>query len=56
VIASFAQHTSRDNDPQLHVHNAILNRVLREDPVATRPGAQKAWRTLRADLVGKQYG
>jgi hypothetical protein len=35
VIASFAQHTSRDNDPQLHVHNAILNRVLREDPLAT---------------------
>ena len=38
VIASFAQHTSRDNDPQLHVHNAILNRVLREDPLASRPG------------------
>ena len=38
VIASFAQHTSRDNDPQLHVHNAILNRVLREDPLASCPG------------------
>ena len=38
MIASFAQHTSRDNDPQLHVHNAILNRVLREDPLASRPG------------------
>jgi conjugative relaxase-like TrwC/TraI family protein len=46
VIASFAQHTSRDNDPQLHVHNAILNRVLRADPLASRPGDQKAWRTL----------
>ena len=46
VIASFAQHTSRDNDPQLHVHNAILNRVLREDPVASRPGDRNAWRTL----------
>jgi conjugative relaxase-like TrwC/TraI family protein len=46
VIASFAQHTSRDNDPQLHVHNAILNRVLREDPLAARTGDQKAWRTL----------
>jgi hypothetical protein len=46
VIASFAQHTSRDNDPQLHVHNAILNRVLREDPLATRAGDQTAWRTL----------
>jgi conjugative relaxase-like TrwC/TraI family protein len=46
VIASFAQHTSRDNDPQLHVHNAILNRVLREDPLATRGGDRRAWRTL----------
>jgi len=46
VIASFAQHTSRDNDPQLHVHNAILNRVLRDDPLASRPGDQRAWRTL----------
>ena len=46
VIASFAQHTSRDNDPQLHVHNAILNRVLREDPLASRPGDRNAWRTL----------
>ena len=46
VIASFRQHTSRDNDPQLHVHNAILNRVLREDPLASRPGDRRAWRTL----------
>ncbi len=46
VIASFAQHTSRDNDPQLHVHNAILNRVLRDDSLASRPGDQRAWRTL----------
>lgn len=46
VIASFPQHTSRDNDPQFHVHNAILNRVLREDPLATRSGDQKTWRTL----------
>ena len=46
MIASFAQHTSRDNDPQLHVHNAILNRVLREDPLASRPGDRRAWRTL----------
>jgi conjugative relaxase-like TrwC/TraI family protein len=46
VIASFAQHTSRDNDPQLHVHNAILNRVLREDPLASRRGDRQAWRSL----------
>jgi hypothetical protein len=46
VVASFRQHTSRDNDPQLHVHNAILNRVLRDDPLASRPGDRQAWRTL----------
>jgi hypothetical protein len=38
VVGSFAQHTSRDGDPQLHVHNLVLNRVMRE-----RDGA---WRTL----------
>jgi conjugative relaxase-like TrwC/TraI family protein len=46
VIASFAQHSSRDADPQLHVHNAVLNRVLREDPLAARAGDRVAWRTL----------
>jgi len=30
VIASFRQHTSRDGDPQLHVHNLILHKVCRE--------------------------
>ena len=30
VIASFRQHTSRDGDPQLHVHNLILHKVRRE--------------------------
>jgi conjugative relaxase-like TrwC/TraI family protein len=37
TIASFFQHDSRDRDPQLHIHNAILNRVLGPDGV---------WRTL----------
>jgi conjugative relaxase-like TrwC/TraI family protein len=31
VIASFRQHTSRDGDPQLHVHNLILHKVCREN-------------------------
>ncbi|MFD3407003.1 MobF family relaxase [Kribbella sp. NPDC058693] len=31
TVASFFQHTSRDLDPQLHVHNAILNRVVCDD-------------------------
>ncbi|WP_433573962.1 MobF family relaxase [Streptomyces sp. CA-251247] len=35
TVASFRQHTSRDNDPQMHVHNAIWNRVqaTSTDPV-----------------------
>jgi conjugative relaxase-like TrwC/TraI family protein len=38
VIASFRQHTSRDGDPQLHVHNLILHKVRRE--------TDEAWRAL----------
>jgi conjugative relaxase-like TrwC/TraI family protein len=37
TIASFFQHTSRTNDPQLHIHNGILWRVLCADG---------KWRTL----------
>jgi len=31
VVAQFLQHDSRDHDPQLHVHQAILNRALCAD-------------------------
>jgi hypothetical protein len=37
TVASFFQHDSRNHDPQLHVHNAILNRVQ---------GSDGEWRTL----------
>jgi conjugative relaxase-like TrwC/TraI family protein len=37
TIASFFQHDSRNHDPQLHIHNAILNRVQCPDG---------SWRTL----------
>ncbi len=37
TVASFFQHDSRDRDPQLHIHNAILNRVQGTDGI---------WRTL----------
>src|SRR5687767_1763847 len=37
VVASFFQHDSRDRDPQLHIHNTILNRVQ---------GPDGTWRTL----------
>ena len=36
----FPQHTNRDGDPQLHVHNAIANRAQRAD------GADEQWRAL----------
>ena len=37
TISSFFQHDSRDHDPQLHIHNAILNRAQ---------GSDGQWRTL----------
>ena len=40
LVASFPQHTNRDGDPQLHVHNAIANRAQRAD------GADEKWRAL----------
>ncbi|MGL4743720.1 MAG: MobF family relaxase, partial [Dermatophilaceae bacterium] len=47
TVASFYQHTSRDLDPQLHVHNAVLNRVQCPDG---------QWRALdsRAMYAAKQ--
>jgi TrwC relaxase/AAA domain len=48
VIGSFAQHTSRDGDPQLHIHNLVLNRVMRE-----RDGA---YRTLDSQALYEHRG
>jgi conjugative relaxase-like TrwC/TraI family protein len=47
VVAQFLQHDSRDHDPQLHVHNAILNRVLCADGM-WRSLDSRAIHTLRA--------
>ena len=47
TIASFFQHDSRDHDPQLHVHNAILNRVQ---------GTDAQWRTLDSRAIHKFRG
>jgi conjugative relaxase-like TrwC/TraI family protein len=44
TIASFFQHDSRNRDPQLHIHNAILNRVL---------GLDGIWRTLDSRAIHK---
>ena len=40
TATGFVQHTSRDGDPQLHCHIAVLNRAQRADGEDTR------WRTL----------
>ncbi|MPY97747.1 MAG: relaxase domain-containing protein [Actinophytocola sp.] len=47
TIASFFQHDSRNHDPQLHIHNAILNRVQ---------GADGEWRTLDSRAIHKFRG
>lgn len=47
IVASFFQHDSRNHDPQLHIHNAILNRVQ---------GADGEWRTLDSRAIHKFRG
>jgi hypothetical protein len=47
TIASFFQHDSRDHDPQLHIHNAVLNRVQGTDGV---------WRTLDSRAIHRFRG
>lgn len=42
ITASFQQHDARDGNPQLHVHNAIANRVRRSDK------QDDDWRALHA--------
>ncbi|WP_246633755.1 MobF family relaxase, partial [Pseudonocardia nigra] len=44
TVASFFQHDSRDHDPQLHIHNAVLNRV---------EGPDGQWRTLDSRAMHK---
>lgn len=55
VVAQFLQHDSRDHDPQLHVHQAILNRQLCADGVwrALDSTAIKHWRPA-AGAVGER--
>lgn len=47
TVASFFQHDSRNHDPQLHIHNAILNRVQGTDGV---------WRTVDSRAIHKFRG
>lgn len=47
VVAQFLQHDSRERDPQLHVHQAILNRVRCADGT---------WRTLDSRALHAHRG
>jgi len=48
VAAMFLQHTSRANDPQLHVQSTILNKAQRGD------GADERWRALDGRHLWKE--
>ena len=48
TAAAFVQRTSRDGDPQLHVHIAVLNRVQRADGVDDR------YRTLDSKALHRE--
>ena len=47
TVAQFLQHDSRERDPQLHVHNAILNRVQTPDG---------KWLTLDSRAIHRHRG
>ncbi|MGH8879288.1 MAG: MobF family relaxase, partial [Stackebrandtia sp.] len=47
TVASFLQHDNRNHDPQLHIHNAIFNRVQCADGV---------WRTVDSRAIHKFRG
>ncbi|MGH8878526.1 MAG: MobF family relaxase, partial [Stackebrandtia sp.] len=47
TVASFFQHDNRNHDPQLHIHNAIFNRVQCADGV---------WRTLDGSALYAHRG
>ncbi|WP_439678974.1 MobF family relaxase [Embleya sp. MST-111070] len=54
TVAAFRQHTSRDEEPQLHVHCAVLNRV-RSVEVHPYTGQRiERWRTLDGRAVYAQ--
>ncbi|UGQ12040.1 AAA family ATPase [Yinghuangia sp. ASG 101] len=46
TVALFRQHTSRNEDPQLHIHGALLNRVWTVDTEPATGRTRGKWRTL----------
>ncbi|WP_406290281.1 MobF family relaxase [Embleya sp. NBC_00896] len=51
IVAAFRQHTSRDDDPQLHVHCAVLNRVRSVEVHPYTGQRTERWRTLDGRAV-----
>ena len=56
VVASFAQHTSRERDPQLHTHNAVLNRVICPDGELARRRRQVPLRRQALRRRDREHG
>src|SRR5260370_3022621 len=50
IVASFLQHSNRDNDPHLHVHNVMVNLVQRAD------SADETYRTLDGKPLPRARG
>jgi len=53
IIATFRQHTNRNDEPQLHVHNAVLNRVATVEVDAVTGEERTVWRTLNGQQLYK---
>lgn len=66
VVSMFKHHTSRDGDPQLHIHAAVLNRVECADGewrsldskalYAARPGAAAIAGRVAEELAAERLG
>ncbi|MEU5547174.1 MobF family relaxase [Streptomyces sioyaensis] len=57
IVAAWAQHTSRDDDPQLHVHATVLNKIraIETDPVTGEE--REVWASIDGQglWANKQY-
>lgn len=57
IVAGWAQHTSRDDDPQMHIHATVLNKIraIETDPVTGQ--TREVWAGIdgQALWANKQY-
>ena len=51
IVASFRQHTSRNDDPQLHVHNVILAKVKTMEPDPVTGELREVWRAIDGSSI-----